>query len=53
MWDDVVIGAGATVAGCIVTDGVRVDAGVAYFDAILLRGEGGRTVATPLKPEGE
>ena len=53
VWDDVVIGAGATIAGCIVTDGVRVDAGAAYSDAILLRGEGGRTVITPLKPEGE
>ena len=53
VWDDVVIGAGATVAGCIVTDGVRVDDGAAYSDAILMRGEGGRTVATPLKPEGE
>jgi len=53
VWDDVVIGAGATVAGCIVTDGVRVDDGIAYSDAILMRGEGGRTVATPLKPEDE
>lgn len=53
VWDDVVIGAGATVAGCIVTDGVRVDAGAAYSEAILMRGEGGRTIATPLMPEGE
>jgi NDP-sugar pyrophosphorylase family protein len=53
VWDDVVIGAGATVEGCIVTDGVQVDAGAAYSDAILMRDEGGRTVATPLNPEGE
>lgn len=53
VWDDVVIAAGAAIERCIVTDGVRVDAGRSYSDSILMRGEDGQTFATPLKREGE
>ena len=53
VWDDVVIAAGAAIERCIVTDGVRVDAGRSYSDSILMRGEDGQTFAMPLKREGE
>jgi len=53
VWDDVVIGGKAVVERCIVTDGVRVDAGTSYSDSILMRGEDGQTVAMPLTREGE
>jgi NDP-sugar pyrophosphorylase family protein len=48
VWDDVQIAAGATLDECIVTDGVRVESGDAFRRAILIRGEGGRTVTEPL-----
>jgi NDP-sugar pyrophosphorylase family protein len=36
LWDDVAVGAGATVDECIVTDGVRIPAGAAYRRSILI-----------------
>jgi NDP-sugar pyrophosphorylase family protein len=37
LWDDVEVAANAVVDRCIIADGVRVPAGAAYRDAILLR----------------
>jgi mannose-1-phosphate guanylyltransferase len=48
IWDDVEIPSGSIVEECIVTDGVRVPAGMVYRREILLRGPDGRTVAQPL-----
>ena len=47
LWDDVEIGANATIDECIVTDGVHVPAGGAYHRAMLIIGDGG-LVGTPL-----
>jgi NDP-sugar pyrophosphorylase family protein len=49
LWDDVDVGAGATVDECIVTDGVRIPAGAAYRRSILIEGEDELRV-TPLDP---
>jgi mannose-1-phosphate guanylyltransferase len=48
LWDDVVVGAGAQLDQCIVTDGVVVPPGAAYRREILVRGDDGRTLASPL-----
>jgi NDP-sugar pyrophosphorylase family protein len=40
LWDDVEVGASATLTDCIVTDGVHVPAGAAYERAILIADEG-------------
>jgi NDP-sugar pyrophosphorylase family protein len=39
LWDDVQVGADATIEDCILTDGVSVPAGAEYRRAILLAGE--------------
>jgi len=36
LWDDVEIGAGATVEGCVVTDGARIAAGAVHRDEVIL-----------------
>jgi NDP-sugar pyrophosphorylase family protein len=51
LWDDVEVGAGAQLDECIVTDGVRVAPGASHRREILVRGEGGRTLASPLNLE--
>ena len=51
VWDGVVIGAGAHVERCIVTDGVRVDPGASYTDMILRRGADGGTLSEPRNAE--
>jgi NDP-sugar pyrophosphorylase family protein len=48
LWDDVQVAAGATLDTCIVTDGVVVPAGAAYSQAVLVRGDDERPIATPL-----
>jgi ADP-glucose pyrophosphorylase len=48
LWDDVEVGAGAQLDECIVTDGVRVPAGASHRREILVRGEDGRTLVSPL-----
>jgi mannose-1-phosphate guanylyltransferase len=48
LWDDVVVGAGAHLDECIVTDGVSVAAGASHRREILVRGEDGRTLSSPL-----
>jgi len=48
LWDDVDVGAGATVERCIVTDGVSVAAGAAFQDAVLIAGEAGTVQAIGL-----
>jgi len=45
LWDDIDVGAGALVAHCIVTDGVRIPEGATYRDSILLARDGGLTAA--------
>ncbi len=40
LWDDVEVGAGCRLDGCIVTDGVRVPAGRAFRDAVLIETRG-------------
>jgi mannose-1-phosphate guanylyltransferase len=50
-WEDVAIGEGSRIYRCILTDGVRVEAGASYSDMILIRGAGGSTVTAPLSPE--
>jgi mannose-1-phosphate guanylyltransferase len=47
LWDDVEIGPDAVIEDCIVTDGVRVPAGVVHRQAILIARDG-EIVATPL-----
>ena len=37
IWDDVEVGPGASLTGCIVADGVSVPAGAEYRDSILMR----------------
>ena len=46
LWDHVRVGAGATIDGCIVTDGVQVPAGARYVNAIL-RATNAGIIATP------
>jgi mannose-1-phosphate guanylyltransferase len=48
LWDDVQVGAGATLDACIVTDGVAVAAGAAYAQSVLIRGDDDRPIVTPL-----
>jgi mannose-1-phosphate guanylyltransferase len=48
LWDDVEVGAGAQLEECIVTDGVSVAAGTRHRREILVRGEDGQTLASPL-----
>ena len=48
LWDDVEVGAGVVLDECIVTDRVRVPAGASHRRAILVRGEGGEPLASPL-----
>ena len=50
-WDDVVLEEGASVTGCIVTDGVRLAPGESYSNSIVMRGPDGRTIATPFTAE--
>lgn len=40
VWDDVEIGDGAVVEGCIVTDGARIPAGTSWKDEIIRRRDG-------------
>jgi mannose-1-phosphate guanylyltransferase len=47
LWDDVDVGKGCTVDGCIVTDGVRLPAGSSYVRQILVRGRDGQVIASP------
>jgi NDP-sugar pyrophosphorylase family protein len=51
LWDDVEVGAGAQLDECIVTDGVIVPAGARHRREILVRGEDGRTLVSPLNLE--
>ena len=44
LWDDVEVGAGCRLDGCIVTDGVRVPAGRAFRDAVLIEARGGWSI---------
>lgn len=46
-WDDVVVGDGATVESCILTDGVRVPAGAVHRHEILMRGPNGTVISSP------
>jgi mannose-1-phosphate guanylyltransferase len=48
LWDDVQVGAGATLDTCIVTDGVAVPPGAAYTRAVLVRSDDEGLSATPL-----
>jgi ADP-glucose pyrophosphorylase len=48
LWDDISVGAGATLDECIVTDGVRVPSGTDYRRAVLVAGSApGELLATP------
>jgi NDP-sugar pyrophosphorylase family protein len=47
VWDDVQVGPHAELEECILTDGVRVPAGVRYRRMILMRGTGGALVTVP------
>jgi NDP-sugar pyrophosphorylase family protein len=49
VWDDVVIGPGARVDDCIITDGVRIPAGTAWSGQTIHAADGG-LAATPLAP---
>jgi NDP-sugar pyrophosphorylase family protein len=51
LWDDVEVGANANLDECIVTDGVVVPPGAAYRRTILVRGENGRLLTSPLSLE--
>jgi mannose-1-phosphate guanylyltransferase len=51
LWDDVEVGAGAVLDECIVTDGVQLPAGASHQRAILVRGDDGATLVTPLNLE--
>jgi mannose-1-phosphate guanylyltransferase len=48
LWDDVRVGAGATLDECIVTDAVTVPAGVAYTRSVLVRGDDDRPIVLPM-----
>jgi NDP-sugar pyrophosphorylase family protein len=50
VWDDVEVGAEATLERCIITDGVRVPSGAAYRDSVLIRDAGGTFAVTPIDP---
>jgi hypothetical protein len=43
LWDDVTVGAGASLRGCVVTDGVRVPDGASWMGAMLRCAEGALT----------
>jgi mannose-1-phosphate guanylyltransferase len=51
LWDDVEVGAGAQLDECIVTDRVIVPAGAHHRREILVRGEDGQTIVSPLNLE--
>jgi mannose-1-phosphate guanylyltransferase len=51
LWDDVTVNAGAQLDECIVTDRVVVPAGASHRREILVRGDDGRTLASPLNLE--
>jgi mannose-1-phosphate guanylyltransferase len=51
LWDDVEVSPDAQLDECIVTDGVMVPAGASHRREILIRGEDGRTIASPLNLE--
>ena len=51
LWDDVAVGAGAMLDECIVADRVQVPAGASHSRAILVRGEDGALLVTPLTLE--
>jgi NDP-sugar pyrophosphorylase family protein len=51
LWDDVEVGTGAQLDQCIVTDGVTVPAGERHRREILVRGEDGAVVVSPLNLE--
>ena len=48
LWDDGEVGAGAQLDECIVTDGVRVPEGAAHRRTILVAGEDGVPISSPL-----
>ena len=48
LWDDVTVGPNAKVDECIVTDGVEIPAGAEYRRAVLIRGDEGRLLVSPL-----
>jgi NDP-sugar pyrophosphorylase family protein len=48
LWDDVEVGAGVQLDECIVTDGVQVPPGATHRRAILLRGDDGAVLVSPL-----
>lgn len=48
LWDDVEVGANAVLDECIVTDRVRIPGGATYRQAVLVAGEDGRLLASPL-----
>jgi mannose-1-phosphate guanylyltransferase len=48
LWDDVLVGAGAQLDECIVADGVTVPDRAAYRRAVIVRGDDGQPLASPL-----
>jgi mannose-1-phosphate guanylyltransferase len=48
LWDDVTIEADAIIDACIVTDGVTIGAGEQYRRAVLVGGETGAVIASPM-----
>ncbi|HMF96631.1 MAG TPA: sugar phosphate nucleotidyltransferase [Vicinamibacterales bacterium] len=48
LWDDVRVGAGATLDECIVTDAVTVPAGGGYTRSVLLRGDDEQPIIVPM-----
>lgn len=51
LWDDIAVGAGATLEECIVTDGVAVPAAASYRRSVLVRAAGSVS-ATPFDARG-
>lgn len=51
LWDDVEVGAAAQLDECIVTDGVKVPAGASHRREILVRGDDGALLVSPLNVE--
>ena len=51
VWDDVVLGAGCSLTGCIVTDAVQIPRDARYAHSILLRGPGSEVIAIPFSPD--
>lgn len=45
LWDEVVVGAGATLERCIIGDGVRIPAGVSFRNCAIIQGETDLVVA--------